>query len=512
MVLIGTVGKSPLIDQLARAGKIDVSGIRGKWESFFLQTVANPLPGIDSALVIAGSDKRGTIYGIYDLSEQIGVSPWYWWGDVTPDHKSALYVLAGKYQQGEPSVKYRGIFFNDEAPDMDRWVRAKFGERQTGVTNPAGVAGTAANMNSAFYTKVFEVILRLRGNYLWPAMWNNAFAEDDPANPRLADEYGVVMGTSHQEPMLRAQKEWDWHQRQANGNWNYATQAPILEDFWRTGIRARKDFESIFTMGLRGENDTPMVRTEEEGIALTEKIVTNQRKMLSEEVNPDVTKIPQLWALYKEVQQYYEKGLRVPDDITLLWAEDNWGNIRRLPTPDERKRAGGAGIYYHFDYHGGPRSYQWVNTSPVNKIWEQMSLAKQYGADRIWIVNVGHFKGYELPTEFFLNLGWNTNRWKGDSVSEFTRLWAEREFGAANAPEIASILETYSNYKRPPQTRTDRPHYLQRRQLSGSRAGGGRLQCARRPRRRDVHETSRGQARRLLPTGPLPHQGIRQSE
>jgi hypothetical protein len=439
MVLIGTVGKSPLIEQLARAGKIDVSGIRGKWESFFLQTVANPFPGVDSALVIAGSDKRGTIFGIYDLSEQIGVSPWYWWADVTPDHKSALYVLAGKYQQGEPSVKYRGIFFNDEKPDLDFWVRAKFGEH----TVPGG---TAANFNSAFYSKVFEVILRMKGNYLWPAMWNNAFAEDDPANPRLADEYGIVMGTSHQEPMMRAQKEWDWHLRAANGNWNYATQSAILDDFWRQGIRQRKDFENIYTMGLRGENDSAMVRTAAEGVALTEKIVTAQRKMLAEEVNPDATKVPQLWALYKEVQQYYEGGLRVPDDVTLLWAEDNWGNVRRVPTLEERKRSGGAGIYYHFDYHGGPRSYQWLNTSPLNKIWEQMSLAKQYGDDRIWIVNVGHFKGYELPTEFFLSLGWNTARWQGDTVNEYTRQWAEREFGAPYASEAAAIVDADTNY------------------------------------------------------------------
>jgi hypothetical protein len=439
MVLIGTVGRSPLIDQLARAGKIDISGIRGKWESFFLQTVAKPFPGVDSALVIAGSDKRGTIFGIYDLSGQIGVSPWYWWADVTPDRKSALYILPGKYQQGEPSVKYRGIFFNDEKPDLDFWVRSKFGEH-------AVPGGTAANFNSAFYAKVFEVILRMKGNYLWPAMWNNAFAEDDPANPRLADEYGIVMGTSHQEPMMRAQKEWDWHLRAANGNWNYATQSAILDDFWRQGIRQRKDFENIYTMGLRGENDSAMVRTAAEGVALTEKIVTAQRKMLAEEVNPDVTKIPQLWALYKEVQQYYEGGLRVPDDVTLLWAEDNWGNVRRLPTPEERKRSGGAGIYYHFDYHGGPRSYQWLNTSPLNKIWEQMSLAKQYGADRIWIVNVGHFKGYELPTEFFLSLGWNTAQWKGETVNEFTRQWAEREFGAPYAAEAAAIVDAYTAY------------------------------------------------------------------
>src|SRR5580692_12532918 len=439
MVLIGTVGKSPLIEQLARAGKIDVDGIRGKWESFFLQTVANPFPGVDSAIVIAGSDKRGTIFGIYDLSEQIGVSPWYWWADVTPDHKSALYVLAGKYQQGEPSVKYRGIFFNDEKPDLDFWVRAKFGEHTVST-------GTAANFNSAFYSRVFEVILRMKGNYLWPAMWNNAFAEDDPANPRLADEYGIVMGTSHQEPMMRAQKEWDRHLRAANGNWNYATQSTILDDFWRQGIRQRKDFENIYTIGLRGENDSAMVRTAAEGVALTEKIVTAQRKMLAEEVNPDVTKVPQLWALYKEVQQYYEGGLRVPDDVTLLWAEDNWGNVRRLPMPEERQRSGGAGIYYHFDYHGGPRSYQWLNTSPLPKIWEQMSLAKQYGADRIWIVNVGHFKGYELPTEFFLRLAWSPERWTGENLGEFTRSWAEREFGAQYASEAAEILATYTQY------------------------------------------------------------------
>ena len=286
MILIGTIGKSPLVDRLASTGKIDVSAIRGKWESFFLQTVANPLPGVDSALVIAGSDKRGTIYGIYDLSEQIGVSPWYWWADVTPEHKIRALRQAGKYQQGEPSVKYRGIFFNDEKPDLDYWVRAKFGEH-------AVPGGTAANFNSAFYTKVFEVILRMKGNYLWPAMWNNAFAEDDPDNARLADEYGIVMGTSHQEPMLRAQKEWDWHLARPTATGTTPPRPAMLENFWRDGIRERKDFENIYTMGLRGENDSAMVRTAAEGVALTEKIVTAQRKMLAEEVNPDVTKVPQ---------------------------------------------------------------------------------------------------------------------------------------------------------------------------------------------------------------------------
>jgi hypothetical protein len=442
VVIAGTLGRSALVDRLAREGKIDVSGIRGRWESFVLQTVADPVPGVASALVIAGSDKRGTIYGVYDLSEQIGVSPWYWWDDVTPERKAALYVKPGTYRQGEPSVKYRGIFLNDEKPNLDFWVRAKFGEQPT----PGGGQGTVAGFNHLFYTKLFEVLLRLKANYLWPAMWNNAFAEDDPDNARLADEYGIVMGSSHQEPMMRAQKEWDWHLRGQYGNWNYATQADTLNAFWRTGVKARKDFENIYTIGLRGENDTAMVRTLEEGVALTERIVGEQRRILAEEVNPDVTKVPQLWALYKEVQEYYERGLRVPEDVTLLWAEDNWGDIRRLPTPAERLRPGGAGVYYHFDYHGGPRSYQWIDTNPIPKIAEQMRLAKQYGADRIWIVNVGHFKAYSFPMEYFLSLAWDTTRWTEENTAEFTRLWAAREFGEADAADIAGIMTAWTRF------------------------------------------------------------------
>jgi len=442
LVLVGTIGKSALIDQLIRERKIDVSGIQGKWESFFLQTVENPLPGVTHALVIVGSDKRGTIYGIYDLSEQIGVSPWYWCADVTPDRKDALYVTAGKYQQGEPSVKYRGIFLNDEKPDLEFWVRAKYGERPSPVSSTA----TIANFNSQFYAHIFEVLLRLKGNYLWPAMWDNSFAEDDPDNPRLADEYGIVMGTSHQEPMMRAQREWDWHQGRQLGNWNFATHEQALTDFWEGAVKERGRFENIYTMGLRGENDTAMVQGQAESIQLLQRIVDIQRKMLARWVNPDVSKVPQVWTLYKEVQGFYENGLRVPDDVTLLWAEDNWGNIRRLPTAQERTRPGGAGVYYHFDYHGGPRSYQWINTSPIAKIWEQMSLAKQYGADRIWIVNVGHFKGYEFPMEFFLNFAWDTTRWNNESINEYTRLWAEREFGAPFAADAAEIISRYSKF------------------------------------------------------------------
>ncbi len=445
VVVVGTIGKNEIIDRLIREGKIDATAIAGKWESFMIQVVPKPLPGVESALVICGSDKRGTIYGIYDLSEQMGVSPWYFWADVPPTHHDELFVKAGKFVQGPPSVKYRGIFLNDEAPDLSNWIQEKLGTVPTG-TNPPVPPGVA-NYNRQFYTNLFELILRLKGNYLWPAMWNNAFNEDDTNNPVLADEYGIVMGNSHQEPMLRAQKEWDRRYQKTIGSWNYAKHPDVVSNFWREGIARNKNYESIITIGLRGANDTPMAPGgPETNMALLEKIVDVQRKIVADEVNPDVTKVPQLWCLYKEVLDFYNAGMRAPDDVTLLWAEDNWGNVRRLPTAEERQRSGGAGVYYHFDYHGSPRNYQWLNTSPIAKVWDQMSLAKQYGADRIWIVNVGHFKGYEFPLEYFMNLAWDTGRWTNDNLDEFTRLWAAREFGPEHAADIADIISKYTKY------------------------------------------------------------------
>ncbi|HEU5078670.1 MAG TPA: glycosyl hydrolase 115 family protein [Opitutaceae bacterium] len=421
-VVVGTLGRSQLIDQLAREGRIDAAQLSGKWEKFLVQVVEKPWPGTDSALVIAGSDKRGTIYGLYDLSEQIGVSPWYWWADVPVRRHEALYVLPGIYTDGEPAVKYRGIFLNDEAPALSGWAKEKFG-----------------GLNHMFYEHVFELLLRLKGNYLWPAMWNNAFNEDDPANPKLADEYGIVMGTSHHEPMLRAQQEWKRH---GHGPWDYSLNADVLRAFWAEGVERNKRYESIVTIGMRGDGDMPM--SEESNVALLQKIVADQRKILAEHVNPDVTKVPQLWALYKEVQDYFEKGMRVPADVTLLWCDDNWGNIRRLPTAAERNRAGGAGVYYHFDYVGGPRNYKWINTVPITKVQEQMNLAWEYGADRIWIVNVGDLKPMEFPIEFFLNFAWSPKRWPAEKLNDYTRAWTGREFGAAHAAEIASLISEYT--------------------------------------------------------------------
>lgn len=312
--------------------------------------------------------------------------------------------------------------------------------------NPPRPPGVA-NYGHEFYESVFELLLRLKANYLWPAMWNNAFSEDDSLNPKLANEYGIVMGTSHQEPMLRAQKEWDRRYMKTIGPWNYGKFPDTLNNFWREGIERNKHYESIVTVGLRGENDTPMTfGGSKEAMALLDKIVDAQRKILTDEMNPDVTKVPQMWCPYKEVLDYYNAGFRVPDDVTILWTDDNWGNIRRLPTASERKRSGGSGVYYHFDYHGGPRNYQWINTSPLPKIWDQMSLAKEYGADGIWIVNVGHLKGYELPISYFMDLAWNTSRWTNKNINEYTRLWSEQQFGPTYQDEIAGILSKYAKY------------------------------------------------------------------
>ena len=375
VVIAGTLGHSLLIDRLVGAGKVATAGLAGKWESFSISTVDQPLPGVARALVIVGSDKRGTIYGLYEISEQIGVSPWYWWADVPAKHREAVFLKAGTFVQGPPAVKYRGIFLNDERPCLTGWAQEKFG-----------------GLNARFYTKVFELLLRLRANYLWPAMWDNAFNEDDPDNPRLADEYGIVMGTSHHEPMMRAHEEWTRRRQQyGNGEWNYATNAGALQRFFREGIARNKNYENLVTIGMRGDGDEAMVSTGsiESDMKLLERIFADQRRILAEEMRTDPTQIPQLWTLFTEVQRYYERGLRPPEDVTLLWTDDNTGNLRRLPTLDERQRSGGAGIYYHFDMHGGPFSYLWINTNPFPKIAEQMNLAYEYGATRIWIVNVG---------------------------------------------------------------------------------------------------------------------------
>jgi hypothetical protein len=424
VVVIGTLGKSPLIDSLRRKGLLQAEEIAGKWECSLIQVVENPFPGVNRALVITGSDKRGTIYGMFEISRKMGVSPWYWWADVPAKRKASLFVKPGRYMWGPPKVKYRGIFINDEAPALSGWAYEKFG-----------------GFNSKFYQKVFELILRLKGNFLWPAMWGRAFYVDDPENPRLADEYGVVIGTSHHEPMMRAHVEWAWY---GKGPWDYQKNAPRLREFWEEGVRRMGNYESIVTLGMRGDGDYPM--SEEANIELLQRIVRDQREILAKVTGKDVTTIPQVWALYKEVQEYYDKGMRVPPDVTILYSDDNWGNIRRVPPRDELDRPGGYGMYYHFDYVGGPRNYKWLNTNQISRVWEQMHLAYEYGVRRIWIVNVGDIKPMEFPISFFLDYAWDPEALSAEDLPEYVREWAEEQFGPARADRIAHLLTEYTRF------------------------------------------------------------------
>ncbi|MEH8016625.1 glycosyl hydrolase 115 family protein [Rheinheimera muenzenbergensis] len=425
LLIIGSLGKSALLEQLVSSGKLDVSAIAGKWDAFQIQLVSQPLPGVEQALVIAGSDKRGTIYGIYDLAETIGVSPWYWWADVPPPKQPQLYIKAGTNFNDAPKVKYRGIFLNDEHPALTNWVTEQYG-----------------GYNSQFYLQVFELLQRLKANFLWPAMWNNAFADDDWQNALLADEMGIVMSNSHHEPMLRADKEWN---RYGEGPWEYSTNRDNIYKFWQQGAKRHKNLESIFTLGMRGQEDEPM--SEGDNIALLQQIVADQRQILQQTFHDrPIEQVPQVWALYKEVQGFYERGMRVPDDVTLLWADDNFGNIRRLPAKAERNRSGGAGVYYHFDYVGAPRSYRWINTIPLAKIWQQMDLAWQYQADRIWIVNVGDLKPMELPIDFFLRMAWNPAAFNADNLQQFVSDWASQQFGPQHADTIAGLLQGYTRH------------------------------------------------------------------
>ena len=425
IVLIGTIGKNPVIDRLIREKKINAEEVAGRWDTYALQTVETPLPGVDRALVIFGSNKRGTIYGMYDLSSRIGVSPWYWWADVPAKQSEELYVRPGFYSTGEPKVKYRGIFINDEAPALRNWAKEKFG-----------------GFNHQFYEKVFELILRNKGNYLWPAMWiPSAFFDDDPENPRLADEFGVIMSTSHHEPMMRSHDEW---YRFDGGEWNYETNKEKLREFWRGGIERMGSCESVVTMGMRGDGDEAM--TEETAVNLLQTIIADQRNIIVDVTGKPAGQTPQVWAVYKEVQDYYDKGMRVDDDILILFCDDNWGNIRILPKKNDLRHAGGYGIYYHFDFVGGPVSYRWLNVTQIERVWEQMNLAYQWGARDLWIVNVGDIKPMELPISFFLDFAWNPEAIEADDLPAYYSHWSAQQFQHAFAPEIGDILSLYTKY------------------------------------------------------------------
>ena len=464
-ITVGTLGKSAPIDRLAKKKLIPAHELKGKREKFIITWA-------DGTLVIAGSDKRGTIYGIYELSEQLGVSPWYDWADVPVVPHDHIYIKKGTYTDGEPAVRYRGIFLNDEAPCLSGWVRDNYG----------GV------YNHEFYARVFELVLRLKGNYVWPAMWSSAFYADDPLNLQTADDMGICMGTSHHEPMARAHKEWTRDKRR--GPWNYDENQAELDTFWLSGVERMKATDDVVTIGMRGNGDEPMGK--EADVALLERIVQSQRKLIEQATGRPARETPQVWALYKEVQEYYEKGMQVPDDVILLLCDDNWGNVRILPelgarpasspspsaassvpsfpapspapsvpcaaapprsvpapapsSPWSRFHPGGYGLYYHVDYVGGPRNSKFLNVTQVQRMWEQLQLTYAYGVNQLWILNVGDLKPMELPIDFWFRMAWNPDRFRADNLLAYTEDFCRQQLGEACAHEAARLLNLQCKY------------------------------------------------------------------
>lgn len=420
-ILVGTLGHSAAIDQLVRQKRIDARQLKGKREKFIITLV-------DQQLVIAGSDRRGTIYGIYELSQQMGVSPWYDWADVPVEHHDSIFVNKGIYTDGEPAVRYRGIFLNDEAPCLTSWVKNTYGTEYG---------------DHRFYQRVFELVLRLRGNMMWPAMWGWAFYADDAENEKTADEMGVVMSTSHHEPMARNHQEYA-RNRKGWGPWNYQKNKANLQKFFREGIERMKGTEQIVTIGMRGDGDEAM--SEEADTRLMTNIINDQRKIIADVTGKKASETPQVWALYKEVLDYYDKGMKVPDDVTLLLCDDNWGNVRRVPNAQERKHKGGWGLYYHVDYVGAPRNSKMLNVTPVQNPWEQLTLAYENGIDRLWILNVGDLKPMEYPISQFMDMAWNPRKYDVNSITRHTRDWCAQQFGKSQADEAARILNLVCKY------------------------------------------------------------------
>ena len=431
-ILVGTY-TTPLISKALP--KNLVKELAGKTEKYLMVVNAK------GDIIIAGSDRRGAIYGIYELSEQIGVSPWYDWADVPAVKHQNLSLKPGVYTAGEPAVRYRGIFINDEAPCLTSWVKNTYGTDYG---------------DHKFYSRVFELILRLRGNFLWPAMWGWAFYADDPINSQTANDMGIIMGTSHHEPMARNHQEYA-RNRQKWGAWDYVTNKDNLDKFFREGMERAKNTEDLITIGMRGDGDTAMGGTEghddendgsgdQKVMNILKSVVDNQRRIISEVTGKPASERPQVWALYKEVQKYYDKGLRVPDDVTILLSDDNWGDIRSLPNAEEQKRKGGWGIYYHVDYVGAPRNTKWLNVTPIANMWEQLQLTYDYGVNKLWVLNVGDIKPMEYPITLFLDMAWNPKSLTIDNLLDHTNDFFTQQFGESQAKEAARIMNLYSWY------------------------------------------------------------------
>ncbi len=447
-IIVGSIGNNDVIDSLIEKNRVEVSDIEGKWETYKIQVIENPTDQVGKAVVVVGSDKRGAIYGLYHISEMMGVSPWVYWGDALPEKKKEI-VLEDKdltITSKEPSVKYRGIFLNDEAPSLTGWVKNKFGD-----------------YNEEFYKHVYELILRCKGNYLWPAMWSNSFSEDGRetpiANAELADQYGIVMGTSHHEPLCRAGVEWqrNYEKYGTSNVWDFNENGDAITKFWQGGVERNKAFENVYTLGMRGEADSSLGGTVAENIQLLKDVITTQKNILKENSLSDA---PQVLTVYKEVENFWHgddetEGLKkwnALDDVTIMLCDDNFGNMRTLPTTEEEiNRKGGWGMYYHFDYHGGPTSYEWVNSVELNKVWEQMTMAYEHGIDDIWIVNVGDLKPMEMNISYFLDLAYDYDTWGAGGLNKtetYRKQWVKQQFGPAlndkQVEDVDSILKDYT--------------------------------------------------------------------
>jgi hypothetical protein len=436
-VWIGTLGRNAAIDRLVAAKRIDVGRLKGAWESFLILTVDRPVPGVAQALVIVGSDRRGTAYGAYEVARAIGMSPWHWWADVAPLHRDALYVAKGMQRFGPPSVKYRGIFLNDEDWGLVPWAAGTHapGEKPLGPQT---------------YEKVFELLLRLKANILWPAMHKvtrpfNA----DPANAALADRYAIVMGSSHAEPMLR-NNVGEWTAPAAD--FDYLKNPDGVRRYWEERVTTDAAYESVWTLGMRGIHDSGMVgpKTVEERRATLERIFADQRAMLGK---AGIGAAPQVFTPYKEVLDVYRAGLKVPDDVTLMWPDDNFGYIRHFPDAAKRARKGGSGVYYHLSYLGAPLSYLWLSTTPPALIRQEMGRAWDKGARTMWVVNVGDLKPAELGTDYFLRMAWDVEGTRAEPVDRWVERWAADTIGATVARPVADILRDYHrlNFERRPE-------------------------------------------------------------
>ena len=430
-VIIGSIERSRIIKKLISERKIDVSDVKGHWESCLTQTVDDPLPGIRKALVIAGSDRRGTAYGIFEMSKQIGVSPWYYFADVHPVRRTELSVKAGKQILKSPSVKYRGIFINDEMWGIRPWAM--------NTLSP----GEGKGLGPTTYAKIFELLLRLKANTLWPAMHQQTrpfnYYEQ---NKVVADEYGIIMGSSHIEPMLRnniAGAEWDTEY--PGESWDYVKNRDHIYKYWEDRVKANGRYENIYTIGKRGKDDEA---GSEITVPVLERIFTDQRNILRKLVDKDISKVPQVLISYTEILELYNEGLKVPDDVIICWPDDNFGNIMQLPNVKEQQRSGGSGIYYHFQWlNGATTAYTWTCTTPLALTWFEMKKAYDYGADKLWVVNVGDIKPAEMNTEYFMQMAWDISVWDHQNSIQFIRQWATREFGIEHAASIAEIMNKH---------------------------------------------------------------------